>query len=73
MRTDPIISKLDVVYSSLLRCATKALWLILEELSWEWVPTVKDWRLNERSYGALVGEVRNSVEHYGKDQLRFDF
>jgi hypothetical protein len=32
---------------------------------------IKDWRLNERSYGALVGlNKKKCVEEYGKDQVK---
>lgn len=35
------------------------------------VPVVKDWRLNERSYGALVGRNKKQcVEEYGKEQVK---
>ena len=37
----------------------------------EWIPVIKDWRLNERSYGALVGlNKKKCVEEYGKDQVK---
>ena len=37
------------------------------ELGIEWIPIVKDWRLNERHYGALVGRNKKKcVEEYGK-------
>jgi len=35
------------------------------------VPVLKDWRLNERSYGALVGRNKKQcVEEFGKDQVK---
>jgi len=37
----------------------------------EWVPILKDWRLNERNYGTLVGRNKKQcVEEYGKDQVK---
>ena len=37
----------------------------------EWIPVIKDWRLNERNYGALVGRHKKQcVEEYGKDQVK---
>src|SRR5260370_42297601 len=45
----------DLAYTSLLQRAIKTLWLALEELSLEWIPTIKAWQLNERHYGALQG------------------
>ena len=61
----------DVVYTSLLRRSTKTVWLVMQELGMEWTPVVKDWRLNERSYGALVGRNKKQcVEEYGADQVK---
>lgn len=61
----------DKVYTSLLRRSTKTVWLIMQELGLEWVPVVKDWRLNERNYGTLVGRNKKQcVEEYGKDQVK---
>eukprot|EP01041_Mallomonas_annulata_P009679 gene9679-20124_t len=61
----------DLVYTSLLRRSTKTVWLVMQELALEWVPIVKDWRLNERNYGALVGlHKKECVEEYGKDQVK---
>jgi len=61
----------DVVYTSLLRRSTKTVWLVMQELMLEWVPVIKDWRLNERNYGALVGRNKKQcVEEFGTDQVR---
>lgn len=62
---------IDVVYTSLLRRSTKTVWLALQEMGLEWVITIKDWRLNERNYGALVGRNKKQcVEEFGKDQVK---
>ena len=45
----------DKAYSSLLKRAIRTLWLALEELDQVWLPVRRDWRLNERHYGALQG------------------
>ena len=45
----------DVAYTSLLKRAIRTLNLALEELDQQWLPVMKDWRLNERHYGALQG------------------
>jgi len=45
----------DVAFTSLLRRAIGTLWLALEEMDLMWIPEVRDWRLNERHYGALTG------------------
>ena len=45
----------DVAYTSVLTRAIRTLHLALDEMQCLWLPTVKDWRLNERHYGALRG------------------
>ena len=54
----------DIAYTSVLRRAVRTLWIALEELDQTWLPEVKDWRLNERHYGALQG--LNKAEMAGK-------
>src|SRR5204863_6117204 len=43
----------DLAFTSVLKRAIRTLWLALDELDRMWLPEVKDWRLNERHYGAL--------------------
>jgi 2,3-bisphosphoglycerate-dependent phosphoglycerate mutase len=45
----------DLTYTSVLKRAIRTLWIALDELDQMWLPEVKDWRLNERHYGALQG------------------
>ena len=45
----------DLAHTSLLKRAIRTLHLALEELDQLWLPVHKDWRLNERHYGALQG------------------
>jgi len=45
----------DFAYTSVLKRAIRTLNLALEELDQLWIPVAKDWRLNERHYGALQG------------------
>jgi len=45
----------DLAHTSLLKRAIRTLQLALEELDQLWIPVQKDWRLNERHYGALQG------------------
>jgi 2,3-bisphosphoglycerate-dependent phosphoglycerate mutase len=45
----------DVAHTSMLKRAIRTLNLALEELDQLWIPVQKDWRLNERHYGALQG------------------
>lgn len=62
---------IDIVYTSLLRRSTKTVWLCMEEMGLEWVPVVKDYRLNERHYGNLVGRHKKQcVEEFGTDQVK---
>ncbi len=60
----------DGAYVSLLRRAIHTLWLVQEAMDQVWMPEVKDWRLNERHYGALQGLNKGEIaEHYGSEQV----
>ncbi len=45
----------DVAYTSVLKRAIRTLNIALDGLDLLWIPVIKDWRLNERHYGALQG------------------
>jgi len=45
----------DLAFTSVLKRAVRTLHLALEEMDRLWLPVEKDWRLNERHYGALQG------------------
>ena len=45
----------DLAYTSVLKRAIRTLWMTLDALDLMWIPVEKDWRLNERHYGALQG------------------
>jgi 2,3-bisphosphoglycerate-dependent phosphoglycerate mutase len=45
----------DIAYTSMLTRAIRTLWIALDALELMWIPVEKDWRLNERHYGALQG------------------
>jgi 2,3-bisphosphoglycerate-dependent phosphoglycerate mutase len=45
----------DVAFTSVLKRAIRTLNLALEQMDRLWLPVEKDWRLNERHYGALQG------------------
>ncbi|HTK28898.1 MAG TPA: 2,3-diphosphoglycerate-dependent phosphoglycerate mutase [Vicinamibacterales bacterium] len=45
----------DSAYTSVLKRAIRTLWIALDELDRMWIPVSKNWRLNERHYGALQG------------------
>lgn len=46
---------IDLAFTSLLSRCIVSQWALLEGMDRVWVPTVLDWRLNERHYGALTG------------------
>lgn len=61
---------LDMAYTSVLRRAIRTLWEVQEVMDCHWLPVEKDWRLNERHYGALQGLNKSeTAEHYGMDQV----
>jgi 2,3-bisphosphoglycerate-dependent phosphoglycerate mutase len=61
----------DVVYTSVLKRAIRTEWLILEALDLLWVPVIRDWRLNERHYGALQGlNKAQTAAQYGAAQVK---
>lgn len=45
----------DIAYTSVLKRAIRTLWYMLDEMDLMWIPVIRDWRLNERHYGALQG------------------
>ena len=45
----------DIVFTSVLTRSIRTTNIVLEELGRDWLPTIRDWRLNERHYGALQG------------------
>jgi 2,3-bisphosphoglycerate-dependent phosphoglycerate mutase len=45
----------DIAFTSVLRRAIRTLWTTLDTLDLMWIPVIKNWRLNERHYGALQG------------------
>ena len=60
----------DKAYSSLLKRAIRTLWLALEEVDQVWLPVRRNWRLNERHYGALQGMNKaETAEKHGEDQV----
>ncbi|GAA3951085.1 phosphoglyceromutase [Gordonia caeni] len=60
----------DVLYTSLLRRAITTANLALDEADRHWIPVVRDWRLNERHYGALQGlNKAETKEKYGDEQF----
>lgn len=63
--------KFDIAYTSMLKRAIKTLDYVLEEIDQVWLPVFKDWRLNERHYGALQGLNKTEIaEKHGEDQVK---
>lgn len=60
----------DIAFTSVLTRAIRTLWLVMDELDRLWMPVVRDWRLNERHYGALQGlNKAETAQKYGEDQV----
>ncbi|MFT4202025.1 phosphoglyceromutase [Gordonia sp. (in: high G+C Gram-positive bacteria)] len=60
----------DVLYTSLLRRAIITAQIALDTADRHWIPVVRDWRLNERHYGALQGlNKAETKEKYGDEQF----
>ncbi|HLY63233.1 MAG TPA: 2,3-diphosphoglycerate-dependent phosphoglycerate mutase [Terriglobia bacterium] len=61
----------DVAYTSLLKRAIRTLWITLDEMELMWIPEIRDWRLNERHYGALQGlNKAETAAKYGEQQVK---
>ncbi|HMD96775.1 MAG TPA: 2,3-diphosphoglycerate-dependent phosphoglycerate mutase [Terriglobia bacterium] len=61
----------DVAYTSVLKRAIRTLWIALDEMDLMWIPVVRDWRLNERHYGALQGlNKAETAAKYGEAQVK---
>ena len=57
-------------FTSVQTRAIKTLNLALEEMGRLWLPVTKDWRLNERHYGALTGlNKQETREKHGEEQV----
>ncbi len=63
--------KFDLAYTSVLKRAIRTLWYILDEMDLMWIPVIRDWRLNERHYGALQGlnKAETAAKH-GEEQVK---
>lgn len=61
----------DLVYTSVLKRAIRTMWIVMDELDQMWLPVIRNWRLNERHYGALQGlnKAETAAEH-GEDQVK---
>jgi 2,3-bisphosphoglycerate-dependent phosphoglycerate mutase len=61
----------DVAYTSVLKRAVRTLWIVQDDMDLMWIPVHRDWRLNERHYGALQGlNKAETAAKFGEDQVK---
>ena len=61
----------DEAWTSVLKRAIRTLWISLDEMDMLYLPVYKDWRLNERHYGALQGlNKAETAAKYGDEQVK---
>jgi 2,3-bisphosphoglycerate-dependent phosphoglycerate mutase len=61
----------DIAFTSVLKRAIRTLWIVLDEMDLMWIPVIRDWRLNERHYGALQGlNKAQMAEKFGEKQVK---
>ncbi len=60
----------DVAYTSVLKRAIRTLWIVMDKMDLMWIPVIRNWRLNERHYGALQGlnKAETAAKH-GEEQV----
>lgn len=60
----------DIVHTSVLRRAISTANIALDRCDRQWIPVRRDWRLNERHYGALQGKnKKQTMEEFGEEQF----
>ncbi len=60
----------DMAFTSVLKRAIRTLWITLDEMDLMWIPVERNWRLNERHYGALQGlNKAETAAKYGDEQV----
>ncbi|RZS44595.1 2,3-bisphosphoglycerate-dependent phosphoglycerate mutase [Herbihabitans rhizosphaerae] len=60
----------DILHTSLMRRAISTANLALDAADRHWIPVKRDWRLNERHYGALQGKnKKQTLEEFGEEQF----
>ncbi len=61
----------DVAFTSVLKRAIRTLWIMQDVMDRMWIPVERDWRLNERHYGALQGlDKAETTAKYGAAQVK---
>ncbi|MCO5310884.1 MAG: phosphoglyceromutase [Austwickia sp.] len=60
----------DVVHTSVLRRAINTANIALDAADRHWIPVKRNWRLNERHYGALQGkDKKQTLQEFGEEQF----
>jgi 2,3-bisphosphoglycerate-dependent phosphoglycerate mutase len=60
----------DVLHTSVLRRAISTANIALDVADRHWIPVRRDWRLNERHYGALQGKnKKQTLDEFGEEQF----
>jgi len=60
----------DLCFTSVLKRAIRTLWIVLDDMDLMWLPVHRNWRLNERHYGALQGlNKAETAAQYGEKQV----
>lgn len=60
----------DIAFTSVLKRAIRTLWITLDEMDLMWIPVIRNWRLNERHYGALQGlNKAEMAQKFGEEQV----
>jgi 2,3-bisphosphoglycerate-dependent phosphoglycerate mutase len=61
----------DIAFTSVLKRAIRTLWILMDEMDRMWIPVERDWRLNERHYGALQGlDKAETTAKFGVEQVK---
>jgi 2,3-bisphosphoglycerate-dependent phosphoglycerate mutase len=61
----------DITYTSVLKRAINTAHIALDQIDRNWIPTLRNWRLNERHYGSLQGlDKAETLEKYGAEQFQ---
>ena len=60
----------DTLHTSLLRRAINTAHIALGACDRHWIPVIRNWRLNERHYGALQGKnKKQTLDEFGEEQF----
>jgi 2,3-bisphosphoglycerate-dependent phosphoglycerate mutase len=60
----------DICYTSVLKRAIHTAWHVLDGVDQDYIPVIKDYRLNERHYGALQGlNKAETAAKYGEEKV----